>query len=138
LISKRAFFLSAYTYPLQPEAVLVWHGVLPNLQTSKRKLASNIFAGNLLPPSWVTCTRVQGPQVWGRWVALAYFKYTPVKAKIKIITNTFCDLFWGCHQSQQFLFPYFPFHITTCFGLYRPSSGEIYTVIFKSYYTYNG
>jgi hypothetical protein len=34
--------------------------------------------------------------------------------------------FWGCRQSQQFLFPYFPFHITTCFGLYRPSSGEIY------------
>jgi hypothetical protein len=29
------------------------------------------------------------------WETLAYFKYTPVKAKIKIITNThFCDLFY--------------------------------------------
>jgi hypothetical protein len=40
-------------------------------------------------------------------------------------------LFWGCRQSQQFLFPYSPLHITTCFGLYRPSSGEIYKVNFK-------
>jgi hypothetical protein len=44
---------------------------------------------------------------------LAYFQYTPVKAKIKITTNThFCDLFWGCHQLQQFLFPYSPFYTT--------------------------
>jgi hypothetical protein len=27
---------------------------------------------------------------------------------------------------QQFLFPYSPFYITTCFGLYRPSSSGIY------------
>jgi hypothetical protein len=39
---------------------------------------------------------------------------------------------------QQFFISYSPFHITTCFGLYRPSSGEIYIVIFKSYYAYNG
>jgi hypothetical protein len=45
---------------------------------------------------------------------------------------------WGCRQSQQFLFPYSPFYITTCFGLYRPSSSEIYTVVFGSYYAYNG
>jgi hypothetical protein len=37
---------------------------------------------------------------------------------------------WVCRQLQQFLFPYSPFHITTCFSLYRPSSGEIYTVVF--------
>jgi hypothetical protein len=35
---------------------------------------------------------------------------------------------WGCRQSQQFLFPYSCFYITTCFGHYRPSSGEIYTL----------
>jgi hypothetical protein len=29
------------------------------------------------------------------WETLAYFKYTPVKAKIKMVTNThFCDLFY--------------------------------------------
>jgi hypothetical protein len=33
---------------------------------------------------------------------------------------------------------YSPFHITACFGLYRTSSGEIYTVAFKSYYASNG
>jgi hypothetical protein len=38
--------------------------------------------------------------------------------------------FWVYHQSQQFLISYSPIHITTCFGLYRPSSGEIYTVVF--------
>jgi hypothetical protein len=60
-------------------------------------------------------------------------------------TTSFCwvhlnsyDLFGGCRQSQQFLFLYSPFYITTCFGLYRPSSGEMYTVVFRSYYAYNG
>jgi hypothetical protein len=33
---------------------------------------------------------------------------------------------------------YSPIHITTCFHLYRPSSSEIYTVVFRSYYAYNG
>jgi hypothetical protein len=41
--------------------------------------------------------------------------------------------FGGAVNRCNFLFPYSPFHITTCFGLYRPSSGEIYTVVFKSY-----
>jgi hypothetical protein len=50
-LETRHFFFSAHTYPLQPEAILVCHGALPNLQTSKRKLESNIFAANLLPPS---------------------------------------------------------------------------------------
>jgi ABC-type cobalt transport system substrate-binding protein len=36
------------------------------------------------------------------------------------------------------LFHYSPFHVTTCFGLYRPSSGEIHSHLFKSYYAYNG
>jgi hypothetical protein len=31
-----------------------------------------------------------------------------------------------------------PFHITTCFGLYRPSSSEMYTDVFRSYYAYPG
>jgi hypothetical protein len=44
-------FLSAHTHPLQPEAILICHGALPSLQTSKRKLESNTFAANLLPPS---------------------------------------------------------------------------------------
>jgi hypothetical protein len=51
--------------------------------------------------------------------------------------NKYYDFFWGCSQLQQFLFPYSPFYITACFGLYRPSSGEIYTVVFRSYYAYN-
>jgi hypothetical protein len=44
-------FLSAHTYPLQPEAILVCHDALPNLQTSKRKLESNTFDHNLLSPN---------------------------------------------------------------------------------------
>jgi hypothetical protein len=39
------------------------------------------------------------------------------------------NMFCGCRQSQQFLFHYSPFHATTCFSLYKPSSSEIYTVI---------
>jgi hypothetical protein len=77
--------LSAHT---QPEAIVVSHGALPNLQTSKRKLESNIFASNLLPHlEWpvaeykmetISCSET-----------LAYFKYKT--EKIKIITNThFC------------------------------------------------
>jgi hypothetical protein len=46
--------------------------------------------------------------------------------------------FGGSVNRNNFLFPYSPFHITTCFGLYKPSSGEIYTFVFKSYYAYNG
>jgi ABC-type cobalt transport system substrate-binding protein len=44
----------------------------------------------------------------------------------------------GCRQSQQFFVSYSPIHITTCFCLYRPSSGEIYTVVFKIHYAFNG
>jgi hypothetical protein len=36
---------------------------------------------------------------------------------------------WGCRQSQQFLFPYSPFHFTTCLGLCRPSSDEKKTTV---------
>jgi hypothetical protein len=50
-LSRNApLFLNARTYPLQPEAILVSHGALPNLQTRKRKSESNTFAGNLLRP----------------------------------------------------------------------------------------
>jgi hypothetical protein len=37
---------------------------------------------------------------------------------------------FGCAvNSNNFLFPYSPFHNTTCFGLYRPSSGEIVAIV---------
>jgi hypothetical protein len=44
-------------------------------------------------------------------------------------------LVFGCAVNRNnFLFPYSPFHTTICFGLYRPSSGGIYTVVFRSCY----
>jgi hypothetical protein len=117
-LETRHFFLEHHTYPLQPRAILVSHGALPNLQTSKRKLESNTFAGNLLPPSWVTCISVQGPQDWGGGggaisccETLAYFKYTPVKAKIKKIANThfcvvICNLDHTAIHAHKLLFLY--------------------------------
>jgi hypothetical protein len=35
--------------PLQPEAILTRHGAPSNLQTNKRKLESDVSAGNFLP-----------------------------------------------------------------------------------------
>jgi hypothetical protein len=46
--------------------------------------------------------------------------------------------FEGSVNRNSFCFPFSSFHITTCFGLYRPSSGEIYTIVFKSHYAYSG
>jgi hypothetical protein len=94
-LSRNApFFLSAHAYPLPLEAVLVSHGALPNLQTSKRKLGVKYVCWQLIAPILsdlykAPCTRIQVTQDGGK--TLACFKYTPVKAKIKIITNThFC------------------------------------------------
>jgi hypothetical protein len=48
-------------------------------------------------------------------------------------------LVFGCADNpNNFFISYYPIHITTCFGLYRPSSCEINTVFFKSYYAFNG
>jgi hypothetical protein len=38
------------------------------------------------------------------------------------------DLFWVSCQLQKS----YDFYITTCFGLYRPSSGGIYTVVLEA------
>jgi hypothetical protein len=89
-LSRNApLFLSAHTCPLQPEAVLVCHGALPNLQTTKRKLVTYF--------SWQTyCPHLEWPIPEYKVLKfgdnkLAYFKYTPVKAKIKTTANThFC------------------------------------------------
>jgi hypothetical protein len=47
-------------------------------------------------------------------------------------------LLLGVPSITTIFISYSPSHTTTCFGLYRPSSGEIYTVVFRSYYAYNG
>jgi hypothetical protein len=44
------FFWSAHTYPLQPEAILVCWGALPNLERRKIKLESNTFYWQLIAP----------------------------------------------------------------------------------------
>jgi hypothetical protein len=59
----------------------------------------------------------------------------PTERQVRSILEYTLTSFWVCSQSQQFVFPYSPIHITTCFGLYRPSSGEIYTVVFKAIMT---
>jgi hypothetical protein len=65
---------------------------------------------------------------------LSHFKFLRVASSCV----RYYDLFCGCGQSQPFFISYSPIHITTCFGLYRPSSGEIYTDVFKSCHSYNG
>jgi hypothetical protein len=96
-------FLSAHTYPLQPGTILVCHGALPNLQTSKRKLESHTFAGNLLPLYLSTRSSSLGTITCCE--TIAYFKYAPVKAKIKIITNAhcivICNLDHAVRQTQR-------------------------------------
>jgi hypothetical protein len=49
----------------------------------------------------------------------------------------FMTCFGGAVNRNIFYFLILLFHITTCFGLYGPSSGEICTVGFRSYYAYN-
>jgi hypothetical protein len=52
--------------------------------------------------------------------------------------TTVLELALGVPSIATIFISLFLFHITTCFGLYRPSSSEIYTVVFRSYYIYNG
>jgi hypothetical protein len=137
-ISKRANFLECphISSPAWSHPWLPWCS--PQPAKKQKKIRVKYFWWQLLVPilsDLYLSTRSSSSGTISCCETLAYFKYTPIKAKMKIITNGhFCDLFWGCHQSQRFLFSYSPFHITTCFGLYRPSSSEIYTVVFKSYY----
>jgi hypothetical protein len=96
---------------------------------SKAKLkGSNDKASPCFRPFWIGSILVKCLSIWIFMGFISTLFNQP---------NYLHGLFWGCHQSQQLLFPYSPFHVTTCFGLYRPSSGEIYTVVFRSYCAYN-
>jgi hypothetical protein len=44
--------------------------------------------------------------------------------------------FGGVFNRNNIFISYSPFHVTTCFSLYGPSSSAIYTVVFWSYYAH--
>jgi hypothetical protein len=109
----------------------------------------NKFAG-ASDCKWLWLAKICPRLPFEMWEGLLFLSASEYSTKIFDQIRSVILIFGGCILLRPLLWlvlgvpsiatifiSYSPIHITTCYGLYRPSSGGIHTVVFKSYYAYN-